>query len=474
MGIQMKVLLISPQIPSIGLENFTSTPSILGGVLYLAAATIDAGFAVRVELGHMNNILALLDKHQPDIIGFSCHTASYPSVRDMVIASKKHFPGTLAILGGHFPTFMTRDVFSQCPIDYVCRGEGEKVFPELLKHIESGDRFPSLDGIVFRRGDTLVNADSYAPFTDIDSTPAFNPDIFPSEVKFHPKLLTSRGCPYDCDFCSISAFYRGRWRERKIEDIVAEIESLSRRGITKITFYDDNFTVKPERVRTLCRMLVGKKIKVSWECMSRVDVISSNPDLIELMADAGCRQIQIGAESGVQEILNRYHKGIRLEQVERAVEILTHSPIFHAWYFIIGSADSLDQPRIIEESIEFMKNIDFDILQVSILTPFPGTRLFRRLEEENRILHRDWQKYDAAHCVYRPLHMSPQEIEGYFFKAYRDLYLSRGLDLVRMTLKGLRNGAIEPSMITSALKYGLKMAFGRRNFYEVLENGRSQ
>ena len=468
----MKILLISPKFKPMGLESFVSGYTIGSGILSVAAAARDAGHEVAVELGNEENILTLLKTHSPDMVGITCLTVSYPVAKTMITMIKEYNPDILTIIGGHHATFMTEEIFSECDVDYVLRGEGESAFPLLLHHIESGNKYPLIEGVAFKREGKIFNKHSFTLLQNIDSLPKITTDLVPGEIhSFVPQISSSRGCPFRCSFCSISAFYKGRWRKRKPETILDEIDMYASEGHGTFKFDDDNLTVDTTRVREICDNLKERGLdNLKWGCLSRVDSICRDPAMVDEMVDAGCSWMQLGIESGVQEIINTYKKHITLEQVRKAVKIMNDSSVFHTWFSIIGSGNKYDQPKYIEKNINFLKKIKFDLLQISILTPFPGTELYCKLKEENRLLHKNWKRYDCVHCVYQPLYVTPQQIEEYFLRAYRSIYASRGLDLLKMARKGLKSGSIiTPEMLFKTTKYGIDIILGRKNLYETLE-----
>lgn len=468
----MNVLLISPKVMVPGLESLIGGYTIGSGILYIAATVRQAGHNVAVELGNEDNIISLLKKHSPEVVGVTCLTATYPTAKNVIYLIKKFDQDVLTVLGGHYATFMTRENFSECSVDYILRGEGEIAFVKLLKEIETGNTYSIIEGIAFRKMNKIFNEHSYTLLKDIDTLPHPAIDLVPKEIKdFMPIIHTSRGCPHRCSFCSVSAFYDGKWRARKIENIIAEIEAYASQGVKRFYFIDDNLTVDTKRVRIICKELKDKGLDdLQWRCLSRVDSIYKDPVMIDKMADSGCTSMSLGIESGVQEILNRYKKNISLTHVEEAVKIMNNSSIFHGWYMMIGSGDEFDTPKYIEKNIDFMKTVKFDILQISILTPFPGTEFYAKMVAENRLLHKNWNKYDCTHCVYQPLHMTPEQIEQYYIKAYRTLYLNRGLDLFKMAYKGFHSGFLSPTVILTSGKHGLDFVFKKKKFYEAIES----
>jgi len=456
-----------------GLESFISGYTIGSGILYIAAATRDAGHEVFIELGNKENIIGLIKRHSPDVVGMTCLTVSYPVTRNMINMIKEHNPSIITIIGGHHATFMTKEIFAECNVDYVLRGEGETAFPSLLKEIESGNRYAIIEGIAFRKENQIVNANSLTLLKDIDSLPKVTIDLVPKEIEnFSPGISTSRGCPFRCSFCSISSFYGGKWQARNIENVLDDIEMYAQEGhIKTFRFSDDNFTVNTKRVRKICEGLKERGLdNLKWSCKSRVDSICRDPGMVEKMQEVSCTNMSLGIESGVQEILNTYKKNITLEQIQKAVRIMNNSSIFHAWYMMIGSGDNYDQPKYIEQSIAFMKKIRFDILQISILTPFPGTELYNRLSSEHRLLHKDWNKYDCAHCVYQPSNLSPKQIEDYFIKAYKSLNFDRNpAEILKVAWKGIKSGLVSTTQLLRVTKYYTDVFIRKKDIYKVLE-----
>ena len=457
----MRCLLISPRAKTGGLESLRSGNQILQGVLYIAAAVRKAGHFAIVTIADATDIETHIRKYKPDVLGVSCVTATYPIARDLIIRAKQLFPDLKTIIGGHHATFMYKEVIEETGVDYVCRGEGEEIFCALLNAMEQDKTNPlhspvsspamGIEGIVYKHGNKFYNDNQIAILDNLDDLPRITLDLVAEGLSFSPKIVSSRGCPYKCSFCSISAFYNGKYRQRKVMDVISDIEEYVSWGATSFWFHDDNLTVDTAWVEDFCRTLIKKRIRISWNCMSRVDTICKYPDLIRLMAAAGCKLLAIGIESGIPEVLKRMHKKIDDSQIRQAIKILNSIKISHNWYMIIGSGDEFDQPRYIEQNIEFFASRPFGYVLISVLTPFPGTELYNNLASENRLLHQKWEQYDATHCVYQPLGMSPKQLENYLPIAYRKVYFRKGLRLIPLLYNSFRSHAIRPSMIWNGL-----------------------
>ncbi|MDZ4122536.1 MAG: radical SAM protein, partial [Candidatus Cloacimonadaceae bacterium] len=349
---------------------------------------------------------------------------------------------------------------------------GEEVFVKLISSIESGNPHPAIEGIVFYRDGLFQNDSKIAILDNLDDLPIITFDLVEQGTTFSPKIVSSRGCPFHCSFCSISAFYGGKYRQRSVSDVIADIENYIEWGYDSFWFHDDNLTVDGAWVREFCNTLLERKIKISWNCMSRIDTIVNDPDLIKLMAKCGCKLLAIGIESGIPEVLEKMHKKIDPEKINRAIDILNRIKISHNWYMILGSGDEFDTPEYIEKNIKFFQSHRFGYVLISILTPFPGTELYHKLASEGRILHKDYEKYDIVHCVYQPLGMTPSQMESYLPKAYLKVYLAKGWRLLPLFIGSIASGAIRFSMISGALKAMFKTVFLKMNFNDALSKKR--
>ncbi len=464
----MKVLLISPRAKTGGLESLRSGNQLLQGILYVAAAVKRAGHSVIVVVADASDVGNYIEKYDPEILGISCVTATYPIARDLLKKVRLSHPELYTIIGGHHATFLYKDVIAETDVSYVCRGEGEEVFVQLLESLQAGEPYPAIEGIVYQKDDKYYNDNTIAILDDLESLPRITFDLVEPGTSFTPKIVSSRGCPFHCSFCSISAFYSGKYRQRSVESVIEDIESYISWGYDSFWFHDDNLTVDGTWVRSFCNALIKKKLNISWNCMSRVDTICRDPQLIELMARCGCKLLAIGIESGIPEVLEKMHKKIDHQQINRAIDILNKINISHNWYMILGSGDEFDQPQYIEKNIKFFQSHRFGYVLISILTPFPGTELYHKLESEGRLLHRDYEKYDIVHCVYQPHGMSPEELEAFLPRAYMRVYLSKGWRLIPLIFKSIRSGAIRTGMITGSLKALFKTYVFRQSLSQAL------
>lgn len=465
----MNILLVSPKARTGGLESLRKGNQILQGLLYVAAAARDAGNKVTVVIADQDDVDGYIAKYNPQMLAVSCVTASYPIARDLLKHVKKHHPELITIIGGHHATFMYREVFADTGVDYICRGEGEEVFPRLLSALEQGNTEPEIMGIVFQKDGKYYNDSEIVRMEDIENLPKITRELTAPEFTFSPKIVSSRGCPFHCSFCSISAFYAGKYRKRSVAAVISEIKEYMSWGYDSFWFHDDNLTVDTKWLEDFCQAIEDEKLKFHFNCMSRVDTICQHPELMARMAKDGCALMSIGIESGIPEVLERMHKKISVEQIRQAIKILNKLAISHNWYMIIGSADEFDQPRYLDQNIRFFSSLPLGYVTVTILTPFPGTEIFNRLVSENRIRHYNWEEYDITHCVYKPLYMSHKELEAYLPKAYYKVYLSKGWRLIPLFYNSFKRKAMSPSAIGMALKTMFMHKVMGRDFHQALK-----
>jgi anaerobic magnesium-protoporphyrin IX monomethyl ester cyclase len=460
-------LLVSPKATTGGLEGMRKGHQIHQGLLFVAAAVRAAGHKPVVVIADAITIHRFIRRYKPDVVGFSCVTATYPMARDLIQQVKAAYPEISTVIGGHHVTFMYKEAIEESGVDYVCRGEGEEVFPALLNALEAGESQPRIPGMVFKHEGKFHNDEVIAILEDINTLPRITMDLVAPDFSFTPKIVSSRGCPFFCSYCSISAFYGGKYRQRRVEDVIQDIEDYISWGYNHFWFHDDNLTVDGKWVNSFCEMIESKGLKFTWNCMSRVDLICRDPLLIARMARCGCRMMSIGVESGVPEVLESLHKKISLEQILQAVKIMKGVGISYDWFMLLGSGDHFDTPEIIEKNIKFFSKLPGMIL-VSILTPFPGTEVYQRLTSEGRIRHYNWEDYDITHCVYNPSGMTYKQMEAYLPLAYRKIYLAKGLGLIPLFIHGIRTKAIRLGMVTSGIKSLLRTYVLGKDFHSAI------
>jgi len=423
----MNVLLVSPYRGAI----FESSGIVMQplGVSYVGAALKEAGHDVQIEI--LEDPDSLLDFTGADVVGISCSTVQYkPGLK---VARQASEEGKTVIMGGAHPTSSAADVLKTGFVDYVVRGEGELTAVDLLEGLKENGHFQpeKVPGISWRDRETgIIRHNAPRPFvSDLDRLPfplreanwrksgriqAYNDIDYP--------VVTTRGCPYGCKFCDVRVIAGRKFRARSVENTIREIELLvSRYGATEVLVTDDIVNFDSQRLIQICDRLIERNLPVMAWVMGRADHLIACPESAEKMASAGVRTMFLGIESPQKRVLKAYRKGgeSSSEVSERAVRLLRENGIETWGAFMIGEPG--ETKGDIEATLDYAKYLNPGVGQFSILTPYPGTEIWD--EFQNRIISRDWDRYDAMHAVFRGDHVAPEEVEALCRIAYRSFYL---------------------------------------------------
>ncbi len=424
----MKVQLISPYRGAIfELSGVKMQPL---GISYIGAALKEAGHEVQIDL--LENPFTLPDLSYSDIVGISCNTIQFNSGIKAAKAAKEL--GKIVIMGGPHPTSRPEETLKSGYVDYVVRSEGEETSVELLEGLKNKKDFDpgKVLGIswVDKESGRIIHNPPRPFIKDLNKIP------FPmreanwlyngsrkSGSKESPEfpLITSRGCPYNCNFCDVGVIAGRRFRARSVENTVREIENLvNKYNAEKIIIVDDIINFNNERLKQLFEEIDKHGLPIVRWVMGRGDHLLKNPETAEIMAKGGVRQMFLGIESPNERILKAYKKGGKAstDVSLKAVELLKVNGIETWGAFLMGEpSETIDD---VKRTIEFAKYINPGIAQFSILTPYPGTGLWNEIKP--KLITKDWDKYDAMHSVFKPEYLEPLELEKMLLKAYTNFY----------------------------------------------------
>ncbi len=434
----MNVLLINPKVSSALQAAKTIYPPL--GLLYVAAVLRDGGHDVRVM------DMSIEEEEKPDFSSFDLVGLSGTTTQigdSLAFAREAKAAGKTVVMGGPHSSFMAEELLSTGWVDYIVRGEGELTALELVNRLEGeGKNFDpgKVLGISWRDAETgQVVANPPRPFIrELDGLPLPARDLMNMEAYKVARLqglpctsiLTSRGCPYDCSFCCSTQLTGYKWRRRSAKLVVDEIQLLVERyGFGSIAFVDDNMAINVPRAKEMCDEIIRRRLNIKWWGMCSADPLAKSEELLAKMAASGCDKIFIGLESPDPKVLASYNKRASVEVGERAVRLLKKHGIKVMGAFILGEMSETEED--INLTIRYPKKLKLESAQFAILTPYPGTRLFYELQD--RLITRDWSKYDGIHAVYRPDLVTPERLERLLKKAWRNFYL----DPVRLIKRGL-------------------------------------
>jgi len=345
-----------------------------------------------------DEIRKYIHKYMPDIVGvssmFSDQSCNAHKICEIAKDVDSH---CITIMGGVHPSCVPEMVMADKNVDFVILGEGEETFPCLLRHIEDGKEPFNIDGLVYRdkTGKLIVNRKTKF-IKDLDSIPFPARHLLPMDKYFaierqhgftkrtpHTIMITSRGCPANCIFCSIHAVWGKGYRGRSSENVLREVEELVMKyGIKEIHFEDDNLTFDKNRAEKIFNGIIEKKWNIYWAVPNGIALWSIDKALIPKMKKSGCYYLSLGIESGDQDVLDKLiKKPLKLNRIKYLVNDMKKQGIKVRGLFVLGVPGETKEQ--IERTIDFAANLKLNEAQFNIITPYPGTTLWKTCEERS-------------------------------------------------------------------------------------------
>jgi radical SAM superfamily enzyme YgiQ (UPF0313 family) len=409
------ILLLNPPVRTDGLveEELMTVPLCL---CYLAAPLIEEGFTVKIidmvaENMTEEDLIPVMRREAPSIVGITATTRSYFLTMKIADMLKKVNPATTVVLGGSHATARPVESLKETPaVDIVVFREGDHSFLEVARAVDRGDPLEPINGIVYRRKES-IRMTSPRPFiNNLDTLPLPATYLVPLNPYLYYPVSGGRGCPGRCIFCASGYLSGYTHRSRSVQNILGELTYAHEElGQTSFFFTDDTFTIKRERTLQLCEAIQRETLDIQWYCEARVDTITK--DILENMKDAGCTKVLFGVESGSQKILNSIKKGITIQQVKKAVTTLVDVGIPHLLCsFMIGHPEdtvetvrkSFDLARFIAALPDKRASKTQIEISFTVTIPFPGTYLYENAEELGvEILADSWEQYTTGRILIR-------------------------------------------------------------------------
>jgi radical SAM superfamily enzyme YgiQ (UPF0313 family) len=444
------VLFIVPPFSYKGLDDASSRCPNLGMAI-LAAVLEKHDYKARIldtfalNLNHRQTA-EYIKNVRPKIVGITSVTANSRQAMQILNLVKKIDSSIITVYGGPHVTIMPNTVLKSELVDYIVVGEGEETIVELadyiLKHKGKKER---IKGIGYRKenGETVITQQRDF-IKDIDKLPIPAYHLLPMD-KYRPygwldtgrkfcSMITSRGCPFQCTYCTSSKIFGYRWRYRNAEKVFEEIKLLYNKfGIRHIYFQDDEFTVNHQRINDICNMILENKLDLIWECLTRVSHV--NEELLKKMAKAGCKSILYGIECGYQEGIDKINKKITLKQAVDAVRLSKKYGISPKVTFMMGFP--WESKKEIKKTIDFARRLNADLTFFNTLNPYPGTPLYEDIKKENLFVGGyTWDKYSphGEEPVIRTRYLTAKELAYWNGRAYLSVYMSPQYILRRLKM----------------------------------------
>jgi radical SAM superfamily enzyme YgiQ (UPF0313 family) len=398
----MKISLVEPKAPSYNVYTAFIKHLPMMGPIYLGTILKDGGHDVTIYNENIEEIDYSKIKDS-DVLGISIMTSTAPRGYEIAENFRALNPKGRIIIGGAHATFLPEEAAEYA--DHVVQGEGELVISDLVKY--GGEKIIQCNPV--------QNLDDL-PFPDFSLI-----DGLKGRLRMTP-ISTSRGCPYDCTFCSVTAMFGRKYRFRSTESV---IEELSRFKHQRVFFYDDNFGANRARTKELLNQMIERKLTAPWITQVRADIFKDE-ELVSLMAEANCSRLCIGFESVDQEVLKSYNKKQTPEDVTNCIKVLHKYGIkVHGMFISEGYSDIYDK-------------LGIDSLQLSILIPVIGSKLYTSVQSTRKFITEkfpnDWKLYDGGHVVHWPDNMSPYEMQRQTLQALKNFY-SR-YNMIKFFLRG--------------------------------------
>ena len=433
-------------------------------LMYLASSLEEESYSVKIidddllQKGY-ENVSKQAEKLNPQLVGVTATTSTIKSALKYLELIKNILPESLTVIGGPHTTFMPYETLKNSDnLDVVVIGEGEETMVDLADHATQNiEDINDVNGIVYRdlKDGNLRTTEKRPLIKDLDKLPFPARHLVPFDSYGVSQeqtggIITSRGCVYNCNYCSSSLIMGKKFRSRSPGNVVDEIEELiNTYHINDIGFMDDTFMLNKKRASDIADEIKARDLDLTFVASSRVDRVDKS--LLENLKSSGLKTIYYGVESGSQRILDLMKKGITLKNVEDAVKMAKDVNLEVLTSFILGYPGETEEDM--NTTIDFSTKLDSDYCQYSILTPFPGTPIYKDLIEKNLIDNEDWDRYTVLKPIlkYNELGLNKKLVERKLATAYlkfyaRPKYLLKHRHMIKVMLQTVFRSFIIPKL----------------------------
>jgi hopanoid C-3 methylase len=410
--------------------------------LEMIAATVPEHEVRILDMRLDGDLKSMLRDFQPELAAVTALTPEVYAARDILLQVKSFNPEIFTVVGGHHATLLARDFFLP-QVDAVALGEAETMFAALVQAVANGHSLQGVPDLVWQDSDgTFIRNERSRGRVDLGKLPMPRRDLtelYRSEYFFlfdrpDTSVVTSRGCPFQCGFCSVHEFYRGATNQMPPRRVLSEIASIP---TDHITFVDDNFLMNHRREAMIAEMIESEGIRKRYSMECRTDSIVRHPELVEKWVKIGLYAVLLGLEGGSDAMLTSVGKSCTLDTNDRAIRILQDHGVI-IWGAFLVDPDWTDDD--FKRLRDYVRRKQITHTQFTVLTPLPGTQLYRDRYEE--LLTDDYSCFDTLHAVV-PTRLPREEFYRHFADLYRQSDIGPYYDLVqagKMTIEDCRRG----------------------------------
>ena len=421
------------------------------GVASLAAVLEKAGYKVGIidapaERMSVEQIREVIQRETPRIVGVTASTAEFADALEILKLVKEHSAKMITVVGGPHITMMPETGGNRY-IDYIVLGEGEVTFLELVNMLlRNQGEVSGILGLGYKNNDKLVLNAARPLIEDLDTLPFPAYHLLPmdkyrnyatlDEGRKFATMVTSRGCPFSCTFCSSFCLFGHRWRTMSVKRILELMEKLyTEYKIRFVYFHDDEFSIDKKRVAAICDGIIDRGWDLKWSCLMRVS--DMDEDLTRKMKQAGMAGVSFGIELGYAEGLKTINKKITLEQARAAVRLCGKYDIISSVSFMMGFP--WESAKEIRETIDFALSLkEAGIYYFQTLIPYPGTDIYKVMKEEGLIVSGDWSNYvthtvTGSEPIIKTRYLSSKELQELYYYAVKRAYFQPGYLFKRLS-----------------------------------------
>lgn len=398
-----------------------------------------------------NQVSLEIKSFDPDVVGISCmYTSYFQDALGIARLVKKYNSEIFTILGGAHVTTFADSVMKDSSVDCAVIGEGEHVTVDIINRLENKQNLDGIKGILHRNNGRLIHEEPGDVIADLDNLTMPAWDLMQNEKAMinrldkkkpfnirHPVgyMISSRGCPKKCVYCSAPLVMGSKWRARSAVNVVDEIESLVRDfGCREIHFLDDNMSISKSRLIEICQLIIDRKIDIKWTAPPGIGYWSFDEELLDIMKKSGCYRITMGIESGSKDTLKLIGKHHNWEKLKRIVNYANKIGLWTYATFIIGFPDETEKDFLL--TLNKAKSLNLDFAMFYLLIPQPGTRIYKICKEKGLIdldkyldpnyTGKDRYKLATAYANGTPTeHFSQKELQDRLAKMFRSYVLHK-------------------------------------------------